>query len=298
MCQSSSINKTNSMVAMSRIEAMRAQDDTSDSCYNYFQGCTSKEGINQEARKSMVSWIQQVARSLRLSSETCWIATSFFDRYLSSRKGRSTEALDDRYKFQLAAITSFYIAVKLNETVELSVAALAKLCKGYYKEADISSMEEDILFALDWRVACPTPIEFASHLIELLPEEVNSESLLQACRKHLDHACTDFYFTFCKPSLVGASCLANALTGTNALSSSERQAFWMQLATVTDLIEVMEAQKQLLKGKKPSKPTVAVSTKSSKSRISAKVAKFAQQKSMISSGNSSLVCVTKAARVA
>jgi len=286
------------MITMTRIETMRAQEDTTNSCYNYFQGGKStKEGIDLKARKSMVSWIQQVRKALRLSSETSWIATSFFDRYLSSGKGRSSQALDDRYKFQLAAITSFYIAVKINESAELSVPALAKLCKGYYAEADIVSMEEDILCALDWRVSCPTPMEFARHLLELLPEKVDSEDLLQACRKHLDQTSTDFYFTFCKPSVVGASCLASALTGTDILSSSERQAFWLQLASVTDLIEVMEAQKQLLKGRKPtkSKPS-AVSKKSSKSISTSKV--LSQRNSIIASGSSSPVCVIQTARQA
>jgi hypothetical protein len=292
------------MVTMSRIEALRAKEDTTNACYNYFQGRSHREGINQQARKSMIQWIQQVSKSLKLSSETSWIASSFFDRYMSSGKGKSEEALDDRYMFQLAAISSFYVAVKVNESVELSVAALAKLCKGYYKEADIASMEEDILFALDWRVACPTPIEIARHLLELLPEEVDSETVLEACRSHLDHASTDFYFTFCKPSVIGASCFASALTETGALSSSQRQSFWMQLATVTDLIEVMEAQKQLLKGRKLSKPAPVVSTKKSsgKSRISEKIAKVVQKKSVpksiVLSAPRSPVCVTQVARVA
>lgn len=292
------------MDVLGRIEAMRAQEDATNSCYNYFQGCTSKAGIDEECRKSMVQWCQKMQRALKLIPETAWISISFFDRYLSSGKGKSSQALQDRYKFQLAAITSFYTAVKIYEHVELNVATLAKLCRGYYAEADIISMEEDILFALDWRVACPTPMEFVRHLLELLPEKVkSSDDLLEACEKHVHHTSTDFYFTFCKPSVVAASCLASTLTGTDILSSSERQAFWLHLAKITDLIDIMETQNKLLKGrtlckpisvsKKPSKPTV--SKKPSKLAVTSKAITVSQTKTIVSSRNSSPVCVTQAA---
>lgn len=277
---------------LSRIEAMRAQEDATSSCYNYLE--SSSRGINLASRTSMVQWCQQVQKALKLSSETSWIAISFFDRYLSSGKGRSQQALQDRYKFQLAAVTSFYTAVKMNETRELNAVTLAKLCQGYYKVSDILSMEEDILFALDWRVSnSHTPMEFVRQLIELLPVKYNSsisDSLLEACRNHMDHTITDFYFTFCKPSVVGASCLASVLTQADILSTSERQAFWLQLTDLTDLIGVMEAQSKLLQGKsKVSKKPSSLTSKSST---------FSQPKRVVADGKSSPVCVSKTARQA
>eukprot|EP00571_Detonula_confervacea_P006939 CAMPEP_0172320742 /NCGR_PEP_ID=MMETSP1058-20130122/41293_1 /TAXON_ID=83371 /ORGANISM="Detonula confervacea, Strain CCMP 353" /LENGTH=296 /DNA_ID=CAMNT_0013036069 /DNA_START=131 /DNA_END=1021 /DNA_ORIENTATION=- len=283
---------------INRIKAMRSQENATSACYNYFQRNSCKD-VDKACRESMVVWCQQVQKALKLSPETVWIAISFFDRYLSSGKGKSKQALEDRYKFQLAAITSFYTAVKIYESTELNVVTLAKLCRGFYAESDIISMEKDILFALDWRVSCPTPMEFVRHLLELLPEKIKSsfsDSLLEASQKHMDHTATDFYFTFCKPSVIGASCLVSSLAGTDILSSSQRQTFWLQLSSLTDLIGIMEAQNRLLKGLPQSKPNTL--SKLTKPSITSKSVTLSQPKSLAASGDSSPVCVTQTARQA
>mmetsp|Transcript_29199 Transcript_29199/g.47928 ORF Transcript_29199/g.47928 Transcript_29199/m.47928 type:complete len:291 (-) Transcript_29199:109-981(-) len=281
------------------IEAMRAQEETIRCC-NYFQRNACND-IDESCRKSMVVWCQQVQKALKLNPETVWIAMSFFDRYLSSGKGKSQEALEDRYKFQLAAIAAFYTAIKICTHVKFDAATLAKLCQHYFAAADITSMEKDILFALDWRVSCPTPMEFVRYLLELLPEKINSsisESILEASQKYVDHTATDFYFTSCKPSVVGASCLASSLIGTDILSSSERRAFWLQLARITDLIDVMEAQIKLVEGRTLCKPITVSNVATRKPIISSKAAALSQSKTAIASGNSSPVCVTQTARLA
>jgi hypothetical protein len=163
---------------LSVIASMRSQEDEVATCYNYLQRSTNHT-IDDSCRTSMITWCQQVQRALKLSPETVWIATSFFDRYLSSGKGKSNAALQDKYKFQLAAITSFYISVKLYEDVELSISTLAKLCKGYYKDNDIIECEEDILFALNFRLATPTAMDFVQHYLKLLPSEMNTSSVIK-----------------------------------------------------------------------------------------------------------------------
>ena len=94
---------------LSIIHAMRTQEDEVSPCYHYLQRSSV---IDEKDRTSMVNWCQRSGTALKLSPETVWIAISFFDRYLSSGKGKSSAALQDKYTFQLVAITSFYIAVK------------------------------------------------------------------------------------------------------------------------------------------------------------------------------------------
>jgi hypothetical protein len=274
---------------LSRIEAMCQQEDDVTACYNYLQH--SHKDIDENCRTSMVTWCQQVQKALKLSPETVSITISFFDRYLSSGKGKCHEALQDKYKFQLAMITSFYISVKLYESVQLNADTLVKLCKGYYAKADILDVEEDILFALDFRLATPTPMEFVRHFVRLLPPEINTESLLKACSKRIEYSTSDFYFTFCKPSVVGASCLASILTGRDLLSPTERQTFYFQLANICDLIDVMEAQNKLLTGH--TKP-VSVSKFTKKSNIVSKVAgHYVNKKANGTNGDKSPVCITQ-----
>lgn len=254
---------------LGRLDAMREQEDTTSSCCNYFKrnrGAANAAGIDEACRKSIAMWVQQVQKTLSLSPETTWIAMRFFDRYLSSGKGNSREVLSSRSKFQLAAITSFYTAVKIYEPVVFGLEMLIKICRGQYTESDIQSMEQDILSALDWRVACHTPLDFARHLLEGLPEEVAvssyaSDDLLDACQRHLDYAVTDINFSCLKPSVLGIASLARSLTSSDILSLQEKQAVWLALSEMCsfDLVanEVILAQEQLLSQESsPCKPSI------------------------------------------
>merc|ERR1719203_2014631 len=246
----------------------------------------------------MVTWITQVQRTLSLSSETVWIAMSFFDRYLSSGKGNSQEVLGSKREFQLAAITSFYTAVKIYEPVVLGLDMLVQICRGTYTESDIISMENDILTALNWRVSCHTPMDFARHLLELLPAELSSsdsEILLEGCQRNVDDAVTDIHFSCSTPSTLGISCLASALTTSRILSLVKKQKIWVRLSELCDFDlssnQVVTSLQRLLSHALPCKPN-----------SSSKLDKFSQSNaavlasSMIGSSLSSLVCVTQTAR--
>ena len=265
---------------LSRLDAMRSEEDETHCTYDYLQ-CANREKINEDDRRSMVQWCHQVQKALKLSRETAWIAMSYFDRYLSSGKGDSGYALQDRYQFQLAAITSFYIAVKVNETSQLNVKTLVRICKKYYPVEDILDMEQDILFALDWRMSTPTPMQFVEQYIQLLPAKIKSRTkdILEICKSHIYSIATDMYFVFCKPSVVGASCLAAALTQLNLLSKQERSDFWLHLARITDLIDTMEAQAKLLTGKPVCKP-ISWSKTPAKSSLVERVTKHSVQKNV------------------
>merc|ERR1712151_923450 len=100
--------------------------------------------------------------------------------------------MGSKRKFQLAAITAFYIAVKIYEPVVIGIEMLESICRGTYTESDIVAMENDILISLGWRVSGHMSMDYVRHLLELVPEEFDSESisdsLLRACQKHMDFA--------------------------------------------------------------------------------------------------------------
>ena len=111
------LNKTNDENNLACLKAMCSQEDAIATC-NYLK-LSPNNIIDEKCRTAMVGWCQQIAMKLNLRPNTLWIAISFFDRYLSSGKGRSRAALRDKYVFQLAATTTFYIAVKLYEDFEI-----------------------------------------------------------------------------------------------------------------------------------------------------------------------------------
>jgi len=234
---------------LSCIQAMRGQEDEVSTCINYLQ-FSYNNSVNVSSRTAMVTWCQQLQKKLKLSPETASFAISFFDRYLSSGKGKSRQALQDKYLFQLSAIVSFYISVKLYETTELTVDTLVKICKGCYAKPDIIETEEEILFALDYRLATPLPIHFVKEYIKMLPPEVDTNVILDECKERIGDTEMDMYYTFCKASVVGLSCLLNVLVKKNLLSSTQRQVFYLQLSKTVDIIGVMEVQKRGVQGTK------------------------------------------------
>lgn len=166
-----------------------------------------------------------------------------------------------------------------------------------------------MLFALEWRVLCPTPMEFARHFVELLPSTIDpstSASILKASQTRFEQTLTDRYFAFCKPSVVGASCVACVLTGTSTLSSSERHSFWLVMARLTDMIDVMDAQNRLIKGMPVCKPEIASevnkegtgSSHSSDSRCVSTLTAYSRPSSSVASDGASPVCIAEAARQA
>lgn len=233
---------------LDRISAMRLQEGKTTRCRNYFTYF-----VNRSCRKAMVDWCFIVVDSFDLSRETVAIAMSILDRYLSSGKGKSVEALQKKNKFQLATITSFYMAVKIHEPVKLGIGMLIKLCRGFYKESDVIATEQDILFSLDWRVcvSSATPMEYVRHFLEMLPEWMDvADVILENATKHTDCATKDIYFSTCRASTVGVACLAGALNDVYSLSSFEKEVIWRKLNRKLDFDiqsnEVRKIERQLL----------------------------------------------------
>lgn len=266
---------------------------------DYFEknnASSCRDIVDSSSRKMMVTWIQQVQRTLELDPETVWIGMSFFDRYLASGRGNSRHVLQSKREFQLAAITTFYTAVKICEPVVLGIDALLQICRGTYCEDEIEEMERDILYALDWRVACHTPMEFARSLLELLHvEEQLTEDLVEACQDRLDRAVADIHLSCCTPSSsLGIACLASSLSASNSLSLLEKQDIWVRLSEICKDInfdltwqEIVAAQQRPLSHASPSDP---------KPDNSSKLASLSKQQPNTMISPSSPICVSQVAR--
>ena len=268
---------------------MRLQEESANNCISELRI------VDESFRKEMINWCNKIADILSISRDTVGIAMIYLDRYVSSDKGRSGKAVERSRRYQLTAISAFFLAVKLNEPVEFSVDLLVKLCQGKYSENDILSMERDILFTLDWRVSGPMPMDFARQLFELLPEHVHSSNLdylMKTARRHMDYASSEFYFSSCKPSVVGAGCVLSALSETDILTLAELDEFCDELLNALDFeessfVQVLEVQKRLMSQSLISEP-VAVLKGSTPSRPKSVAPTF-----KMDSGSSSPVCVSR-----
>lgn len=225
---------------LSRLDAMLVKEATANTrCYDYFErargGC-----IDDLSRKAMVTWIQNVQQLLALSPDTVCIAMSIFDRYLCSGRGGAVRALEDECKFQLAAITSFYTAVKIHEPVVLGIDMLLVVCRHAYTEDEFESMEMDILSAIGWRVSCHTAIDYARALLELIREDecltsVIVRSLLSDCERQMGVAIADIRFSCLKQSELGTRWVAISVAENECLSLSEKEAVLTLLSESCDI---------------------------------------------------------------
>jgi lipoyl(octanoyl) transferase len=99
---------------------------------------SSSSRINEVWREKICEWAYQVVDHFDFSREVVNISMSFLDRYLSTR-------LVDKKMFQLAAMTTLYLTVKLYEQGPLSMASMIELSRGYFMVEQMAVMEMSIL---------------------------------------------------------------------------------------------------------------------------------------------------------
>lgn len=96
----------------------------------------------------------------------------YFDSYISSQA--SCDGVHTKDKFQIIAVTSLFLAIKLHSMsedrlIESRSRALARLLYDHVDPQDIIEMEMEILVLLDWRLNPPTIHQFAINFSQLHP---------------------------------------------------------------------------------------------------------------------------------
>ena len=98
----------------------------------------SSYDINETWREKICEWSYQVVDHFDFSREVVMIAMNFLDRYLASRSV-------NKKVFQLAAMTSLFLAIKLNEPGKLTMPAMIELSRGFFRVEQMAAMEVSIL---------------------------------------------------------------------------------------------------------------------------------------------------------
>lgn len=238
--------------------------------------------VDEECRVKMAEWCTQVVDFCKFRRETVGIGLNYLDRFLSTAingppacdcdedssgssdhefdsglKNRALRALRDRKEYQLAAMTSLYMAIKLNEPLEMETSLLSELSRGCYTDAEIAHMELDMLDALDWRVSGPTALSFVSHFLALIPPSVSANpmvpaTLLDFCRYQTELATGDYHFVTKRPSTVAMASLLNSMEAIDDayFDQIERSVFFQTLLEASsvrpDAPEVSDARIRLM----------------------------------------------------
>lgn len=185
---------------------------------------SSCTGINDVWREKICEWSYQVIDHFDFNREIVSISLSYLDRYLSTRPV-------NRKIFQLAAMTSLYLAIKLYEPSTLKMSSFIELSRGYFSTEHIIAMETAILRALSWHVHPPTSLTTVKHFMLLIPEH--------SCPPHIFHeikelsrfltelSVCDYFFVQKKATTIGLASLLVAIgfIGEGFITPSAHQSF-------------------------------------------------------------------------
>lgn len=175
--------------------------------------CLDNEGINRIRRRTC-NWMYMVVDFYNYERETATIAMSFYDCY--NLKKKYTNWFNNRSR--LGAISSLYLAVKLNESkVKDPICQFTSLGDDFSKQ-DIINMESELLFALSWKMHPPTPQAFIRNFFQLfdysIPRGYVSEVYTLA-NYITELSAFNFELLFVNSSIVGFASIMLALQQTN-----------------------------------------------------------------------------------
>ena len=121
--------------------AIRQQEEHYQ-CPDYISPIDNDEHLNRaiQLRAMICEWTFQVTDHCYLDREIASISMNFLDRYLSK------VCHFDEKTTQLAALTSLFLAVKVNTSATFRVSSLIEMSKNCFKEEHITSMENSILW--------------------------------------------------------------------------------------------------------------------------------------------------------
>mmetsp|Transcript_13486 Transcript_13486/g.24412 ORF Transcript_13486/g.24412 Transcript_13486/m.24412 type:complete len:350 (+) Transcript_13486:97-1146(+) len=214
----------------------------------------SSEHVNENWRRKICEWAFEVTDHFGFDREVVSIALNYLDRVVAHTT-ETTNARVPRKEFQLVAVTSLYLAIKLHgetDAVEgaprkLRINAFVELSRGMFTIETLETTERAILSNLEWNVNPPTTVCFVASLLRLLPASWDSQplhasvasSIFEMARylTELSVCVSTFSFKF-KSSEISYSailCAIDALRDSVPLPYGARIAFLNSVAESTSL---------------------------------------------------------------
>jgi Cyclin, N-terminal domain len=133
--------------------------------------------VSEAWRRKLCEWCYEVVDHFAFDREVVSIALNYLDRVVSLKTASGNNEPIPKREYQLLAVTSLYIAIKVhgeNESTDsprrkLKIDAFVELSRGYFQVEVIEATERSMLKALHWRVNPPTVLRFVTFLLRLVP---------------------------------------------------------------------------------------------------------------------------------
>jgi len=156
-----------------------------------------QKDINSKMRAILIDWLVEVQLKYRLSPETLFLTVNIIDRYLSVRPVM-------RKKLQLVGVVAMMIAAKYEEIDPPRVHEFAYITDHTFSKKDIVNMECQVLMALEYQIAVPTP----AHLLDRLQRANGCDAVHHSLVKYaLELALLDVRTLRHPPSVIVGSAL-------------------------------------------------------------------------------------------
>ena len=195
-----------------------------------------KKVVDEKCRSTMANWCYKILDFCSCSHEVASVAMSHVDRFLSTEMGNFV--IYDRRWFQLAVMCALQISIKTHESGKLDMSALIQLGRGAFSEDEIIGMEEEIAFALRWRLCPPTPFVFMENLMELFPSKLPNamKNVLQKfVKKQIFLTVPKYSFIKDKPSHIAFAAILNSMDEIKLFPADSRKAFIQNAKSIAGL---------------------------------------------------------------
>jgi len=215
---------------------IQSQIHTSSSAFRFFSSATSSTSVStiEVWRDMFCEWTFKVIDYFELEREVVSISLNYLDRYLS------IHAVDIK-KFQLAAMTSLLLAIKLYGPKNLSISSFIEINCGNFETRFIAPMENSILWTLSWFVHPPTPLSFVRNCITLLEGNGRLSTIALEIEEEAQFltelSVCDYYFATRKPSstALGAIRVAFGNIDETTLPLHVRHVFFKRVRIMADI---------------------------------------------------------------
>lgn len=143
------------------------------------------ERVSDGWRRKICEWLFEVVDHFRFDREVVSIALFYLDRVVSIQTKEMGIVLNRR-EFQLIAVTSLYIAIKLHGEVQLEsfdmprrklkIDVFVELSRGLFTVKTLEEKEMEILKMLKWHVNPTSSAKFIASLLHFFPEKWSGNS--------------------------------------------------------------------------------------------------------------------------
>ena len=196
------------------IAVMRTKEGTVYGCCDYLalRNGAERDMVDESWRQRMCEWMYGVVDHCNFRRDIVAVSTAYLDLCLS----RYPELVESRRCFQLAAMTSLYLAMKVYDTTFIKLESLVKLGRGLFQEEDVIRMEDRILRRLNWRVHPPTTMCFVRQYLRIFPQTIAASTtyMVSEISRFITEISVCLYkFIRYQPSMIAYAAILIAMDG-------------------------------------------------------------------------------------